>query len=175
MIPYKYSRPKPLVSRQYPLLSQQTQPRFPLLFDQRSPSDPCPLVNDFITQMVKGHWDSPSLLPRSQTRPESRGNSGNGRTHGGSNHFQSREQVLLPFSLGPRPGQTRGRRLGFPQFLYSCPLERNRALPTCLTQDPSPGQTRVSSATFSGCTPSVLTHSSLHDIIIDDKIMIYYY
>ena len=150
MIPYKYSRPKPLVSRQYPLLSQQTQPRFPLLFDHRSPSDPCPLVNDFITQMVKGHWDSPSLLPRSQTRPDSREKSGNGRTHGGSNHFQSREQVLLPFSLGPRPGQTRGRRLGFPQSLYTSNAAANHACRAPLSTS-SPGQSRERGAPFNRC------------------------
>ena len=137
-------------SHVYPLLSQQTQPRFPFLFDQRSPSDPCPLVNDFITQMVKGHWDSPSLLPRSQTRPDSRENSGNGRTHGGSNHFQSREQVLLPFSLGHRPGQTRGRRLGFPQSLYTSNAAANHACRAPLSTS-SPGQSRERGAPFNRC------------------------
>ena len=109
-----------------------------------------PLVNDFITQMVKGHWDSPSLLPRSQTRPDSRENSGNGRTHGGSNHFQSREQVLLPFSLGPRPGQTRGRRLGFPQSLYTSNAAANHACRAPLSTS-SPGQSRERGAPFNRC------------------------
>ena len=146
----KCSRPKSLVSRQYSPLSQQTKPRFPLLFDQRSPSDPCPLVNDFITQMVKRHWDSLSLLPRSQTRPDSRENSGNHRTHGGSNHFQSREQVLLLFSLGPSPGQTRGRRLVLPQSLYKSNAAANHACRAPLSTS-SPGQSRERGAPFNRC------------------------
>ena len=150
VIPHNYSRPKPLVSRQYRHLSQQTQPRFPLLFNQRSPSDPCPLVNDFITQMVKRHWDTPSLLPRSQTRPDSRENSGNRRTHGGANHFQSREQVLLLFSLGPSPGQTRGRRLVLPQSLYTSNAAANHACRAPLSTS-SPGQSRERGAPFNRC------------------------
>ena len=138
-------------SHVYPPPSQQTQPHFPTPLSTNAvhPTH-CPLVNDFITQMVKRHWDSLSLLPRSQTRPDSRVNSGNHRTRGGSNHFQSREQVLLLFSLGPSPGQTRGRRLVLPQSLYTSNAAANHACRAPLSTL-SPGQSREREAPFNRC------------------------
>ena len=132
VIPHNYSRPKPLVSRQYRHLSQQTQPRFPLLFNQRSPSDPCPLVNDFITQMVKRKWDTLNCLPRTQPRPDERERE---RAVGiverlvgpiTSNHV-SKFYTLSLSPLRPSPGQTRAMSLVRSLILFISNVAANHA------------------------------------------------